>query len=207
MLAGHTGDVDLARSLLTHSDPRTRAAALSALVRLDSVTESELETALRDAEPAVRRRAAVAAAHAPSAAPSLLAVLVDDDPTVVEVACWAAGELAPAGPTVLDALILITTEHPDALCRESAVAALGSLGDPHGKVAVMHACSDRATVRRRAVLALAAFDGDDVTAMLRVLLEDRDLQVRQAAEDLLSIIEGSPIGAPSSGLGDPDSTT
>jgi len=41
-------------------------------------------------------------------------------------------------------------------------------------------------VRRRAVLALAPFDGPEVDEALRTALEDRDWQVRQAAEDLLT---------------------
>lgn len=200
VMAGHTGDSRLARSLLGHPDPRTRASALSALVRLDTVTETELETALRDADPSVRRRAAVDVAHSGAAPSALLDVLRDPDPTVVEVASWAAGELTDGDPEALhalvEALIDIALNHDDSLCRESAVAALGSVGDPIGKTAVLAACSDRATVRRRAVLALAAFDGDDVTAMLHQLLGDRDLQVRQAAEDLLSILEGTEIGGP-----------
>jgi hypothetical protein len=40
-------------------------------------------------------------------------------------------------------------------------------------------------VRRRAVLALSAFDGPEVEAALERLAADRDRQVRQAAEDLL----------------------
>jgi hypothetical protein len=39
-------------------------------------------------------------------------------------------------------------------------------------------------VRRRAVLALAPFDGPEVDAAIDAALEDRDWQVRQAAEDL-----------------------
>jgi hypothetical protein len=35
------------------------------------------------------------------------------------------------------------------------------------------------------VLALAAFEGDDVEAALERALDDRDWQVRQAAEDML----------------------
>jgi len=198
VVAGHTGDSESARSLLLHPDARTRASALSALVRLDTVTESELQTALRDAEPFVRRRAAVDVAHSGAGLSALLEVVRDPDPTVVEVACWAAGEVPEGEPGVLrelvEALIEIASTHDDSLCRESAVAALGALGDPIGKGTVLAACSDRATVRRRAVLALAAFDGDDVVAMLRHLLDDRDLQVRQAAEDLLSIAEGTEIG-------------
>nr|MDQ3293800.1 HEAT repeat domain-containing protein [Actinomycetota bacterium] len=71
------------------------------------------------------------------------------------------------------------------LVREAAVAALGSLGDERGLEAVLAGCHDIATIRRRAVLALAAFDGPAVEAMLRDLSTDRDRQVRQAAEDLL----------------------
>jgi len=50
---------------------------------------------------------------------------------------------------------------------------------------VLAACDDKPAVRRRAVLALAAFDGPEVEERLRRALEDRDWQVRQAAEDLL----------------------
>ena len=49
----------------------------------------------------------------------------------------------------------------------------------------MISTTDKPAVRRRAVLALAPFEGEDVEAALRRALEDRDWQVRQAAEDLL----------------------
>ena len=39
-------------------------------------------------------------------------------------------------------------------------------------------------MRRRAVLALAPFDGPEVEAALERAGQDRDWQVRQAAEDL-----------------------
>ena len=82
-------------------------------------------------------------------------------------------------------LTALTTGHDDALVREAAVAALGALGDPAGLPAVLAAAGDKATVRRRAVLALAPFDGPEVDAALARATEDRDWQVRQAAEDLL----------------------
>ena len=50
--------------------------------------------------------------------------------------------------------------------------------------AILAALGDKATVRRRAVLALAPFEGPDVEAALAAAREDRDWQVRQAAEDL-----------------------
>ena len=64
------------------------------------------------------------------------------------------------------------------------MAALGALGDQDGLEAVLAACSDKPAIRRRAVLALAAFEGPEVDAALRAALEDKDWQTRQAAEDL-----------------------
>ncbi len=80
----------------------------------------------------------------------------------------------------------MVTDHRDAIAREAAVAALGALGDPSGLPAVLAACSDRAAVRRRAVLALAPFAGPEVDDALARALDDKDWQVRQAAEDLTS---------------------
>jgi HEAT repeat protein len=51
---------------------------------------------------------------------------------------------------------------------------------------VLAACRDKPAVRRRAVLALAAFDGPEVEAALEAALDDHDRQVRQAARDLLA---------------------
>jgi len=103
------------------------------------------------------------------------------------------GERPDAGPDAVARLSTLATSHEDSLCREAAVAALGSLGDPAGLPAVLVGCGDRASVRRRAVLALAAFEGDEVTEMLRTMGSDRDLQVRQAAEELLAIELGEEL--------------
>ena len=84
------------------------------------------------------------------------------------------------------ALARVTRDHRDALAREAAVAALGALGDVRGLPAILHATGDTAAVRRRAVLALAPFEGDDVDDALARAMHDRDWQVRQAAEDLRS---------------------
>jgi HEAT repeat protein len=111
-------------------------------------------------------------------------MLADTDPAVVEAAAWASGERTPPEPGIVDALAAVVTDHDDPLCREAAVAALGAIGDPAGLPAVLAATSDRPAVRRRAVLALAPFEGPDVDAALDRALEDRDWQVRQAAEDV-----------------------
>ena len=183
--AGHTGDTATARAGLVDADPAVRATALGALVRIGAVAAADLAGALEDPAPAVRRRAAelvprVAAAIRPSLSP----LLVDEDPTVVEVAAWASGELEPPEPGAVATLSALATGHGDALVREAAVAALGSIGDPAGLPAVLAACTDKATVRRRVAVALAAFEGPEVDAALATLREDRDWQVRQVAEDL-----------------------
>ena len=129
------------------------------------------------------------AGHTTAPTGLLLACLGDGDHSVVEVACWAAGELPDIAEATVDVLAGIAGPEPggheDALCREAAVAALGALGHERGRLAVLGGLRDRPAVRRRAVLALAAFEGDDVEAALKLSLDDRDWQVRQAAEDLL----------------------
>ena len=182
-LAGHLGDVTTARSGLIDPDAAVRATALGALERLDALTDDELATALADPDAAVRRRAAEVAARHPEV--GLLPSLTDPDPMVVEMAAWACGERERADAAVLDRLEALATGHEDALVREAAVAALGAIGAERSLPAILAAMPDKATVRRRAVLALAPFEGDDVDAALEQARSDRDWQVRQAAEDLL----------------------
>ena len=138
-------------------------------------------------EPAVRRRAAELTPLLVSPPPTPLVVLLaDGDALVADAACFAAGEISwtdAQRPRVVAAVIAVA-EHDDALVRESAVAALGAIGDPAGLATILAACTDRPTVRRRAVLALAPFEGPEVEAAIRTARTDSDWQTRQAAEDL-----------------------
>lgn len=181
-VAGHTGDTPTARAGLASRDPAVRAAALGALERLGSLDDPTLADSLRDGDSAVRRRAAEIAAQHPSV--DLLACLHDSDDRVVEVAAWACGEHEARRDDIIERLVDLAGSASDPLVRESAVAALGAIGDERGCAAIIAACSDKPAVRRRAVLALAPFDGDDVEAAIERALVDRDWQVRQAAEDL-----------------------
>ena len=181
-VAGHTGDVAAARAGLGSPDAAVRATALGALERLGELSADELTSALTDPAVGVRRRAAqLAAAHDTV---DLAPTLDDADPNVVEVAAWAAGERGAVGDDVLDRLISLAGGAATPLVRESAVAALGALGDERALAAIVRATSDKPAVRRRAVLALAPFDGPEVETALERALTDRDWQVRQAAEDL-----------------------
>jgi HEAT repeat protein len=85
---------------------------------------------------------------------------------------------------VVDELARLATAHADPLVREAAVAALGAIGDAAGLTAILAATEDKPAIRRRAVLALAPFDGPEVDRALARALEDRDWQVRQAAQDI-----------------------
>ena len=53
-----------------------------------------------------------------------------------------------------------------------------------GRGAILAALDDKAPVRRRAVVALANFEGPEVDAALERAREDRDWQVRAAADQL-----------------------
>lgn len=182
-VAGHTGDAATARNGLISGDAAVRATALGALQRLDELDDATLTAALSDSDPGVRRRAAEVAAKHPSV--DLLAVLHDPDARVVEVAAWACGEHESNRTEIVERLIALAGDSPEPLVREAAVASLGAIGDERGLDTVIAACADKPAVRRRAVLALAPFDGDDVEATIERALADRDWQVRQAAEDLL----------------------
>jgi HEAT repeat protein len=185
IVAGHSGDAELARRHLTDPNADVRAAAIGALDRCSSLAYSELVAAIADPDPAVRRRAAELSATRPEI--PLLSLLHDDDDSVVEVAAWAAGEqgeIETPADEVMMRLIELGTSADAPLVREAAIASLGAIGDDRGLPAILSGCADKPQIRRRAVLALAPFEGDDVTAAIDAALNDRDWQVRQAAEDL-----------------------
>jgi len=97
---------------------------------------------------------------------------------------------AGATTTVVEALAAVAGPHPDALCREAAVAALGAFAEAEAGStialgAVLAALADKPAVRRRAVVALGAFAGEKAELALEGALSDRDWQVRELAEGLL----------------------
>lgn len=181
--AGFTGDVATARAGLSHTESEVRASALRALHRQGEITDIELSTALLDDDPEVRRTAVECSAQFPSVL--IHHLLNDPDVFVAEMTAWSLGERPEPTDDELNALIESTTQHSEAVVREACASALGSIGDARGLPAILVACSDKPAVRRRAVLALAPFEGAEVEETLRTALDDRDWQVRQNAEILL----------------------
>ena len=185
------------------SSPRVRATALVALIRRAPLTRAQRvwNRAVGDTDAAVRlravqlapfldRRRLATAARQKRDEPSIVTALVrctsDVDDLVAEGACFALGEveLSHDIASAVNCLVDIVEHNEEPLVREAAVAALGSIGDERGRDAILLACNDKPAVRRRAVLALAAFEGVDVEAAIKRALTDVDWQVRQAAEDL-----------------------
>ncbi len=197
---------ELARAVTDDPDERVRAVALAALVRRagteapEPVTTGLWTHALADPSARVRRGAAELAPRGPFPAAALLALLDDPDALVAEAAASALGELADDAVTVgaVGALSRVAAGpgHPDPLVREAAIAALGSLGHPDGLEAILLGCRDRPAVRRRAVLALAPFEGPAVDAAIDRATADKDWQVRQVADDLRGATGGGSPAPP-----------
>lgn len=179
--SGHIGDEAAARRYLADSDANVRSTAYAALLRMKALTDADVVVALRDPDAVVRRRACRLAIEFPV---NLVPLLNDEDFTVAEQAAWALGERADsAGAAAVAALATMAIDHSDNLCREAAVAALGAIGDEHGLPAILSATKDKPAIRRRAVIALSPFSGPEVDAAFQRAKQDRDWQVRQAAED------------------------
>lgn len=181
--AGFSGDDTTARTHLKHPDPLVRTSALHALARIGTLTADDLIAAVDDPDAEVRRTVAELSTVHPQVPVHRL--INDDDLFVAEMAAWCLGEREPVSDEELSCLITNATEHAQPIVREACAAALGSLGDERGLPAILLACRDKPAVRRRAILALAPFEGDEVQAMLKSALQDKDWQVRQNAEILL----------------------
>ena len=180
VIAGHAGDEAKARAAQDNDDPRVRASVLGALDRMGALADEELRVALGDPSPEVRLRAVVLSVGRAQVSPAPL--LDDPSDDIAETAAWACGERGFEDLGTVTRLGELAAGHSNPLVREAAVAALGAIGHPAGLQAILRATTDRVAVRRRAVLALAPFDGPEVEAALRRAAKDRDWQTRDAAE-------------------------
>ena len=176
------GEFQVITEYLEHPNPDVRATALRVLDNEGKLEKGIVERSLSDS--AFKVRSALAYLISRNRDIPAMKFLLDEDAEIVEVACWGIGERGDASAEIPDVLQSITESHSDSLCRESAVAALGALGNRDALGSILKAVEDIATVRRRAVLALAPFDGPEVELAITKALEDRDWQVRQAAEDI-----------------------
>ena len=189
VVGAHRLDGSADAFVLAHLDDplaRRRILALRAAHRRGLLSPEQGGRALDDVDARVRRESLAMIADTASDDPTLrdavIARLGDADPLVVDAAAFALGELLEVG--AVEKLIEVATSHDDARCRESAIAALGAIGDDRARDAIVGALDDKPPVRRRAIVALANFEGPDIDAALARASEDRDWQVRAAADQL-----------------------
>ena len=165
---------------------RRRVLALRGLVRQSLMATDLWLRALRDSDVEVRRDALQQLAHAPLEDKSVLieveGMLGDEDALVVEGAAFALGEHLDVN--AVQTLCNVAKDHDDARCRESAIAALGAIGDDRARSTIIASLKDKPPIRRRAIVALANFEGPDIDAALDEAGEDRDWQVRSAVTQL-----------------------
>jgi HEAT repeat protein len=190
-----TATIDIAEAVLaqnalflkqildSETNPRRLVAVIEGLATLHTSLKRQTIVNLINAtkDSSVKRSLAT---HFSASHPDLHEELLrDEDPSVVEAAAYSAGESGQS--CYRTTLEKIAVEHSDLLCRESAIASLGSIGDPRSLQVVLRALDDRPTIRRRAVVALSAFDDPQVELALERAKNDKDFQVRTLAEDLL----------------------
>jgi len=184
---GHGDDPDaLLRRHLSNGDTRLRVVALRGAARRGFLNDGEWLDLLDDPDVEFRRDVIRLLAYRTINTDELLQRLVvalgDDDALVSERAAFALGEHHFSA--ALDALATMARDHDDARCRESAVAALGALGEESGLSAIIAALDDKAPIRRRAIVALSNFEGPRVDEALERARDDRDWQVRAAVTQL-----------------------
>lgn len=179
------GARELCERELLAPEGRVRVLALRAAVRRGWLDDARWSALVGDTDVFVRREATRLLAYASSVPASALASLVgalrDDDPLVVERAAFALGE---HHHDALPELVHVAQHHDDPRCRESAIAALGALGDDDALDTIIAALEDKPPIRRRAVVALSNFEGPEVDAALERASADRDWQVRAAVAQL-----------------------
>ena len=178
--------VGVLRTNLRSPLARRRILALRGVVRQNLVASDDWRLALADPDVDVRREALNQIAHAQieddAIYVALMDLLNDVDALVVDGAVFALGEHLFVG--AVDQMCAIATNHEDARCRESAIAALGAIGDDRARPAILAALDDKPPVRRRAIVALSNFEGPDIDEALTRASEDRDWQVRAAVNQL-----------------------
>lgn len=189
------GDIKVLVDNCGNENPRFRQFAISALVRRRSefAFEEWLRLATDDDWHVRRRIAELGIDFGEESTKVLLKLATDDSVFVQEMSCFALGEIfEDSQDTIFDSetlslviqILIDNAAHDNPLVRESAIASLGNIGDERAKSTIISGCSDKAPIRRRAVVALAAFEGHEVESALDIALNDVDWQVRQAAEDI-----------------------
>jgi HEAT repeat protein len=173
-----------------------RAALLNCAARYSGERlAAVLRRAMHDADATVRREAVEQAGRHTIEDGDITDRALDmlsNDPDILcrEAAAFALGEIAAGSGTGADHIAMSVAERlqteREPLVREAIAAALGAIGEPRTlNVVIGLTQGEKPAVRRRAVVALAAFEAPAAAAAMQAALCDRDKYVREAAEWLL----------------------
>ncbi len=181
-------------------DPRAevRRLAVAAVARFGSGALEPLAVlAAGDPDEHVRAEAVeVSGALGESAYAVAWGAREDSSARVVEAAVTALGEIGDE--TAVPWLIETVTLHDEAIVREAAVAALGAIGDERALPTLLEAArSGKPQIRRRAIVALTAFEDAEVEGVFAAARLDRNPMVREVAEMVL----GRAVPEPADGDG------
>ena len=156
-----------------------RWKAVEALTKIGPDSVSPLIEVLKNPDPDIRWKAAVALGEIgdPRGIDPLVKLLDDSDRFVRSRAAYALIHIGPpALPSLSGAL-----NHPDATVRLGAVGVLGKIGDPQAISALVNALADQSPdVRQEAISALSR-QGDRAIAALSDRLHDPDRFIRRRA--------------------------
>ena len=188
VVASYRNEPDVVVIALDDHCERVRAAAISAMVRMGMADNPIVAKALGDSAIEVRL-AGARAAKSLLDFPLIPYLKSEQDPLVLEAIIFAVGE---RGETeAFDELCSIALKHPDALCREAAIAAFANFQNEASMSVLQVAALDKAPIRRRVAIALAGLEDTQASELLKKLSKDRDWQTRQIADELLAIELGS----------------
>ena len=180
---GAEASIDVLIAALADPDYGTRVRALEALEMIQPGDTGPLERSLRDDNPDVRKRAALALDRVGYLG-ARVAELTSEDPPVARRAYTAVLELGQAG--LADA-VAAHLNHPDFRVRAQVARLCGELGVPRLGALLAAASEDPSwPVRARVAEALGALKVEEGTGALVALLGDPEPVVRDAAAEALA---------------------
>ena len=183
-LVGDAGTIEVLAPVL--EDPQLRAAATLAVQRIATSDGAALVAAFASGDP-LTRAAVLPVAHTSRAAPSVRALLDDDDAEVRARACDA---LARIGDTHAVPALFAALDDPSPHVAHTAIAAIHSLATADTPaLAIAALASTRPNLRRHALRIIGYLGSTEAFDAVRAAIGDSDPRVAELAVAALASID------------------